>query len=99
MQQGQGMYDHLNVQIAHIASAGAILGALGGWLPPAAAFIGMVWYCIQIFETKTVQDWIKRRRTRKVVEEAVAEALVENKVVEQVVEKVINPGEPQPPEK
>lgn len=50
----------------HIASAGAIVFAILGWLPPLAALVGLIWYCIQIHESKTMQDWLKRRRLRRI---------------------------------
>lgn len=50
----------------HIASAGAIVFAILGWLPPLAALVGLIWYCIQIHESKTMQDWLKRQRVRKI---------------------------------
>ena len=40
----------------------ASLGALAGWLPAIAALASLVWTCIRIYETKTVQGWIKRRK-------------------------------------
>jgi hypothetical protein len=44
--------DHL---IAHTVSAGAIVGTITGHLPTIAAVIGMIWYGLQVWETKTVQ--------------------------------------------
>jgi len=39
-----------------IASA---LGALAGYLPAMAAGASLVWTIIRIYETKTVQRWIR----------------------------------------
>lgn len=47
-------------------SVGAIVGAIVGWLPPAAALIAIVWYLIQIKESKTYQDWKASRRREKI---------------------------------
>ena len=41
-------------------SAGAIVGSLVGYLPPLAAALAIIWYCIQIYESKTFQGWLKR---------------------------------------
>lgn len=41
-------------------SVGAALATLVGWLPAMAAFASLVWTCIRIYETKTVQDWLGR---------------------------------------
>jgi uncharacterized membrane protein YccC len=49
------------------AAAMAILASLAGWLPPAAAVIGIIWYAIQIWESRTLQDWVQRRYARKIV--------------------------------
>lgn len=38
----------------------ASLGALAGWLPATAALASLVWTCIRIYETKTVQRWLNR---------------------------------------
>lgn len=45
-------------------SAAAILGAFANILPPLAGLAGLVWYGIQIYESKTVQKWIKVHRFR-----------------------------------
>ena len=39
--------------------AGA-LGALMGYLPALAAAASLIWTLIRIYETKTVQRWLKR---------------------------------------
>lgn len=48
------------------ASGLAIITTMFGWLPPAAALIAIVWYIIQIYESDTVQSWLRNRRTRKI---------------------------------
>lgn len=47
-----------------VLSVGAILGTLAGYLPAIAAFGAIVWYAIQIYESKTVQAWLRIRRHR-----------------------------------
>ena len=49
----------------NIVSVGAIFGTFIGWLPGIAAFIAFVWYLIQIYESATVQLWLKRRLLKK----------------------------------
>jgi hypothetical protein len=39
-----------------------VLATLTAWLPNIAALVSIVWGCIRIYETKTVQAWIKRRQ-------------------------------------
>jgi uncharacterized membrane protein YesL len=36
-----------------------------GWLPAIAALVTIVWTCIRVYETKTVQALIARWRGRK----------------------------------
>jgi len=59
-------WDHLNTWLGNLFSAGAIVGTLLGWLPVLAALIGAVWYCVQIYESKTFQSWLTVRRTKRV---------------------------------
>ena len=53
--------------IGDVISAGAILGTILGDLPYVAAFAGMIWYTIQIWESRTVQHWW---RTRQMIRKA-----------------------------
>jgi hypothetical protein len=53
------------MQIAgNLVSAGAILGTFLGYLPAIAALGAIVWYCIQVYESRTVQRWLRLRRHR-----------------------------------
>lgn len=47
------------------ASISIVLSTLAGWLPHMAALISIIWGGIRIYETKTVQGWINRRRNGK----------------------------------
>jgi len=42
------------------ASISAAFASLAGWLPAIAALASVVWSCIRIYETKTVQGWLGR---------------------------------------
>ena len=53
--------------IGHVASGVALLGALIGIVPAVAAVVAFVWYAVQIYESKTFQDYLKRRREKYVV--------------------------------
>ena len=50
---------------ADVISVGAALGSLAGWLPAVAAAASLVWTLIRIYETKTMQGWVKKWRKRK----------------------------------
>jgi len=41
-------------------SIGAVIATLAGWLPALAALASLIWTCIRIYETKTVQGWLNR---------------------------------------
>lgn len=43
-------------------SIGGVVGTITGYLPAIAAALSIVWTSIRIYETKTVQGWIKRGR-------------------------------------
>jgi hypothetical protein len=38
------------------------IASLAAWLPPLAALASLVWTLIRIYETATVQGWVKRWR-------------------------------------
>ena len=42
-----------------------VVATLASWLPPLAALATLVWTLIRIYETKTVQGWLARRRARE----------------------------------
>lgn len=49
----------------HIVDAFSVLTMLGTlmqWLPSVAALVTIVWTSIRIYETKTVQGWLKKFR-------------------------------------
>lgn len=46
-------------------AAGAIVGSLLGYLPAFAALAAIVWYAIQVYESKTVQKWVRVHRLKK----------------------------------
>jgi len=56
-------HGHL-VAAANFLSLGAILGSLYGIITPLAAVAALIWYLLQIYESKLVQDWLKHRRAR-----------------------------------
>ena len=38
----------------------SVLAALAGYLPTVAAVASLVWTLIRIYETRTVQKWLRR---------------------------------------
>lgn len=51
--------------IGHILAPAAIIGTILAWFPYFAAFLAVVWYLVQLYESKTIQDAIKAHRLRK----------------------------------
>ena len=41
-------------------SVATVMGTLMSWLPSIAALFTIIWTAIRIYETKTVQGWLKR---------------------------------------
>lgn len=60
------MLDDLIHWAMHGTAGVTIVGALSGVLPPFVALIGGIYYAIQVYESKTVQDWLARRRISKI---------------------------------
>lgn len=46
-------------------SLATVIASLAAWLPPLAALASLLWTLIRIYETKTVQGWVKQWRARK----------------------------------
>jgi hypothetical protein len=56
------MLDH-HETVKHVADAVSVvtvLGTLMQWLPSVAALFTIIWTTIRIYETKTVQRWLKQ---------------------------------------
>lgn len=53
--------------VGHFFSGVTLVGALSGFFPPFAALVAIIWYSIQIYESKTVQRWVSTRRARRIV--------------------------------
>lgn len=52
--------------VVDAVSVGTVLLSLSQWLPPIAALISIIWGCIRIYETRTVQEMLGRKyRGRK----------------------------------
>jgi hypothetical protein len=41
-------------------SVATVMGTLMSWLPAIAALFTIIWTAIRIYETKTVQGWLKK---------------------------------------
>lgn len=43
----------------------AVIGIVMQILPPLTAALTLIWTLIRLYETKTVQDWLARRKQRR----------------------------------
>lgn len=48
--------------IVDLSSITVVFATLVEWLPAAAALASLVWSIVRIYETETVQRWIKKCR-------------------------------------
>jgi|TARA_R100000008_G_scaffold54520_1_gene33322 hypothetical protein len=48
--------------IGDVVGVSSTVALLAGWLPPLVSFVTLVWFSIRIYETKTVQNLIKKDR-------------------------------------
>jgi len=55
------MNDHAKAVI-DLSSITVVLATLVEWLPAAAALASLIWSVIRIYESQTVQRWIKKCR-------------------------------------
>lgn len=51
--------------VPHGASIATLFATIMGWLPGVIALVPAVYYLILIYESKTVQKWVSRRRAQK----------------------------------
>ena len=48
--------------ILDTVSIGTVIATLTAWLPPIAALVSIIWGAIRIWETKTVQKLLRKRK-------------------------------------
>lgn len=53
--------DPETIQALDVTSIGILLGSLANILPHVAAIFTIIWTSIRIYETKTVQKWLKKK--------------------------------------
>jgi hypothetical protein len=58
-------HHHPQVIAADVAAVGIAGAAWMQWLPAIAAAISIVWFLIQIWESKTVQEWARKRHEKR----------------------------------
>ena len=56
-------FENIDEHTKHLidgVSVATVMGTLMSWLPAIAALFTIIWTAIRIYETKTVQGWIKK---------------------------------------
>ena len=46
--------------VGDVLGVGSTVALLAGWLPPLVSFVTLVWFLIRIYETRTVQKFLKK---------------------------------------
>jgi hypothetical protein len=56
-------FENIDEHTKHLidgVSVATVMGTLMSWLPAIAALFTIIWTAIRIYETKTIQGWLKR---------------------------------------
>jgi hypothetical protein len=56
-------FENIDEHTKHLidgVSVATVMGTLMSWLPAVAALFTIIWTAIRIYETKTVQGWLKK---------------------------------------
>jgi chromate transport protein ChrA len=48
--------------VMDVIAVGGTIGTVAGMLPPLAALVTILWTCLRIWETETVQNFINRNK-------------------------------------
>ena len=48
-----------------VLASGVIVSTFLNWLPAVAGFLAVIWYCFQIWESKTVQKWAREYQRKR----------------------------------
>jgi hypothetical protein len=57
------IFENIDEHTKHVidgASVATVMGTLMSWLPAIAALFTIIWTAIRIYETKTIQGWLKK---------------------------------------
>lgn len=57
---------HPLLVLSDVAAVGTVVATIIGWLPSVAALFSIAYLALQIWEGKTIQEWMKRRRKNRV---------------------------------
>jgi len=81
----------LNLWVGNVISASAILTTLLGLVPAIAAIVALLWYLVQIYESNTIQTWLKNRRLRKLARLKARVIMLQAQLAQPVTPSVFDP--------
>lgn len=79
--------------LGHALSPIAIVGTMVGYFPAFASVVALIFYFIQIYESKTCQTWLQTRRLRKIAVLKVAMARLEAQELKALARRTAKNGE------
>lgn len=56
------------------AALGGLIATFLGWMGPIGALLAVIWYGLQIYESKAVQDFLAKRASKREMRAAIAAA-------------------------
>ena len=74
----------------NVTSTVAVIGSLFGYVPAIAGLVALLWYFIQIYESRTAQRWMANRRAKQIARLKAKIILLE---AAQLVEPVFPPDD------
>lgn len=64
---GERLFNFPTVVIGDTTALVAIGSSLVGWISPLAAIVALVWYAIQIWESRTIRSFVQARAQRRIM--------------------------------
>jgi chromate transport protein ChrA len=75
------IHERMNTIISYVVAPGVLVATVAAALPPLAALVAIVWYLVQIYESKTVQRWLATRQQRRLARMKAAVMMAEAKLL------------------
>jgi chromate transport protein ChrA len=72
-------HERINSVISYVVAPGVLAATVAAALPPLAALVAIVWYTVQIYESRTVQRWLAMRQLRRLARMKAAVLMMEAK--------------------
>jgi hypothetical protein len=52
--------------IIDTAAVGTVIATVVGWLPQATAILTFLWAIIRLYETRTIQRWLHKKKQKRI---------------------------------